>query len=474
MNKYAFLVINIFALFVIISSKNDLKYLDLEFERNLTLGDSFTPEEFYKHNFYNQIFVKMKVGSEKQEIPFYLYLRQYSFSIQSANSNDKEVKGIYNELKSGTYKLIESQSFNNKDYNADDLFKVDVSEDVFYINDISPTMLFYLSKENYAASHITEGGKIGLDFSRHDFKNDSLNFINYLKKKNLISTYYFSIIYDSKELNNDKWHLYIGALLHDINGKRYSNNSLSITSSTSFEWAFTFRHILFGDKIIDTQIESHLYPEFGFISGNEKFFDALNNSGLWSEYFNKNEKCHTYKFQISDFESYYIYRFNFQFTAYYCDKDVDVDKLIPKNITFRDFILGYDLVLNNKDIWIEKNGYKFLLILKYSGTENIWIFGAPFFKKFHMTFNPDLKQLGVYTYVDYNAEEDDNHGGNNLISVYIIIISVLLILSGVLAFFLIKIYVNHPRKKRANELLDDNFEYKINENAQNEIIRNEE
>lgn len=92
-----------------------------------------------------------------------------------------------------------------------------------------------------------------------------------MKKKILISTYYFSIIYDSNELNNDKGHLYIGSLLHDINGNRYSNNSLSTTSSTSYEWAFTLRNILFGDKIIDSQIESYLYPEFGFISGNEKF-----------------------------------------------------------------------------------------------------------------------------------------------------------------------------------------------------------
>ena len=43
---------------------------------------------------------------------------------------------------------------------------------------------------------------------------------------------------------------------------------------------------------------------------------------------------------------------------------------------------------------------------------------------------------------------------------YICIISVLVVLVGVLLFVLIRIYVYKPRKKRANELLDDNYEYR--------------
>jgi hypothetical protein len=46
----------------------------------------------------------------------------------------------------------------------------------------------------------------------------------------------------------------------------------------------------------------------------------------------------------------------------------------------------------------------------------------------------------------------------------------LIFIVGLLAFFLIRIYINKPRKKRANELLDDNFEYKEGENNENKII----
>ena len=87
MKKYAYLLINVFALFVIISPEDDktkLKFLKFSFNRNITFKVS-SPEEFYKTNFYNQIYVNMEIGSEKIKIPFYLYLKQYSLQIQSAN-----------------------------------------------------------------------------------------------------------------------------------------------------------------------------------------------------------------------------------------------------------------------------------------------------------------------------------------------------------------------------------------------------
>ena len=70
------------ALFILIKAKtilnliekNSKKYLEFSFNRNLTISSSMLPAELFKSLFYNQIYIKIKIGSEKIEIPFYLYL----------------------------------------------------------------------------------------------------------------------------------------------------------------------------------------------------------------------------------------------------------------------------------------------------------------------------------------------------------------------------------------------------------------
>ena len=88
--------------------------------------------------------------------------------------------------------------------------------------------------------------------------------------------------------------------------------------------------------------------------------------------------------------------------------------------------------------------------------------------------------MGVYTKVNYDykePEKDDIDDKNSNTVLYICIISVLVVLVGVLLFVLIRVYIYKPRKKRANELLDDNFEYKEQTNngeEENKIIPSEE
>ena len=335
-------------------------------------------------------------------------------------------------------------------------------------------MKFYLSIENYDAAHITEGGKIGLDLDSSDIIVDkNMNFVYYLAEKKYISSYNFSILYDSNIFNEYKGKLYIGADPHKILNIAIDKQDLKTAYRAQDEWAFLFNDIFFDDKIIQQGAVAQLYPEFGFISGHANFFNELKKSPRWSEYFNKTKKCHTHSFYIKDFESYEFYRFSSLFTGYYCDKDVDINDITPENITFRSIDLEYDFVLNRNDIWIEKNGYKYFLILSAALEQVDWIFGAPFFKKYQLTFNLDSKQIGVYTNINFNKKEKPEESSNQYI-IYICIIAGLVVLSGMLSFFLIRLYVYLPRKKRANELLDDDFEYKTNENQDNKIVPDDE
>ena len=480
MKKYAYLLINVFALFVIISPEDDktkLKFLKFSFNRNITLKDS-SPEEFYKTNFYNQIYVNMEIGSEKIKIPFYLYLKQYSLQIQSANSKDRQVKGLFDESKDNKYTNISSikLDYNKQSYDGDDLAEGIISKDIFYFdNDQNSIIQFILSIQNFPSSHITVGGKIGFDITSESIKDNNLSFVRFLKNNKIISSDCFSILYDSPEFNCDKGVLYIGASPHQIDNQRYKETDYNKTYSDGYEWEFQNFRAFFGNKGSQSGLSVDLYPEFGLIIGNQKYFEVLNNSGQWFEYFNKNEKCHQYEFQIDDFEYYESFKFSSKYTGYYCNKDLDIDKLVPENITFSDNDLKINFTLNNKDIWVEKGEYKYFLILSSLNLQQSWILGAPFFKKFHMNFNLGSKEIGVYTSVNFNSE--NTPGSYNTFVLYIIIISILIILCGVLSFFLIRIYAYLPRKKRANELLDEDYEYNPQgneKNTKNEIIPNEE
>ena len=120
----------------------NLKYLEYSFKRNLTLNNSLEPEEFFKTYFYNQLYINIIVGSKKKEIPFYFFLQEYPFAIQSANIAESQVKGIYNESESTTFTpgSIVEPFFG-------DIEKAIYSKDNFYFNNNKNSSInFYLCK----------------------------------------------------------------------------------------------------------------------------------------------------------------------------------------------------------------------------------------------------------------------------------------------------------------------------------------
>ena len=248
MGKFHLLLFELSLLYSLICSLNEeqndnktIKYLKFPFKRNLTLNNSMTPKQFFSTIIYNQIYIDLIVGSNKQKIPFYLYLQQYHLVLQSSNAQKGEVKGIYDESKSTTYKAIEEET----NFKYDDLVKGILSNDDFYFDSKPSNIPFYLSIENYALSHITEGGKIGFKYWDKDEqpkKFQNLSFVKSLKNLGLISSYDFSFIYDSNDLNEDTGTLCIGALLHDIDENKYN----------LFYWIFNQNMILIVPNLMMT------------------------------------------------------------------------------------------------------------------------------------------------------------------------------------------------------------------------------
>ena len=440
------------------TDENKINYLEFPFKRNLSINDTSNPNIVIKNLFYNQIYINISIGSLKREIPFYIYLQQYANVVQSGNVIDSQVKGLFNESLSETYKIIKQcDSFVNGDMN-----KGILSLDKFFINNIFSNFTFYLSKQNRLFSHITEGGKIGFKlFKSYDESLDTC-FIKNLKKNNLISSSIFLLKYDS---NKNSGKLIIGAFPHSYDKLHYKEEyfiSDHIEKDyVPMYWVFKFDEIKINDEIIEkNNKEIYFYYELGFIIGSYGFFQKLKNKDSFKYYFENNTKCFKTKLTINDLETNeYKQNIKGDYFVYYCDKDTDVKKLNISTISFVKKSMNYIFYFDENDLWIEKGNYKYFIILERNVYNSGWCFGKPFFEKYSMIFDYDNSQIGLYTKILNDKSDDKNDLGKNNIILYILVIIGLLIIIGFLVFWLIKCYINLPRKKRANELIDENFEY---------------
>ena len=76
-----------------------------------------------------------------------------------------------------------------------------------------------------------------------------------------------------------------------------------------------------------------------------------------------------------------------------------------------------------------------------------------------MIFDYDNKKIGLYSKIfSDNDVNDDKNSGQNIIIYILIILGLSIIIVG-LIFLIIKIYKKFPKKKKANELIDDNYVY---------------
>ena len=126
-------------------------------------------------------------------------------------------------------------------------------------------------------------------------------------------------------------------------------------------------------------------------------------------------------------------------------------------------MLNYSFHFTSEDLWGEKNGFKYLKIIKQKYNNEYWFLGKPFFEKYQLVFDYDNKKIGLYSKIfsDNDINEDKNNGHNIIIYV-LIIIGLSIIIVG-LIFLIIKIYKKFPKKKKANELIDDNYVYESTE-----------
>ena len=115
-----------------------------------------------------------------------------------------------------------------------------------------------------------------------------------------------------------------------------------------------------------------------------------------------------------------------------------------------------------------------MIYLRKLTNNKIWKLGQIFLKKYQMIFDYDSKTIGFYDKNDNNIEITNRYNNstntkkeNIKSSIVKNIIQYLIFFIIILITFYLGMKIKESRKKRANELKDDDFEYSSHNNINN-------
>ena len=414
------------------------------------------------HNILVQrLYATIELGSPKQVIQIPIEFETNDFYISKSETKINDEK----------YKMFKLEHFEEKSSNS--LEYLD-EEDVYYgVNFLLGTRAkdyFYFGNkkvelEFYLADHLAETlpGELGLQLNvisdlNTAFDTIEKSFLKILKNKKLTSNYVYSIIYKNKNyinFNNDQidGYLYIGDYLHNID-KKYDYSRL--TSIPAFIFQNIVRTEFLMNKLIiyrnnnpkdiineiklnRNYLRVNLDYNYGGIIGSEIIRPYL------EEYlFTKKNNCYKDTFNYKN-----------KFYFYYCENNPSKIKNIKDNFptlqfTHQDF--NYDFIIKGDELFIEKDGYIFCLMVFDDYKRYEWKFGRPFLNKYIFMVDQEAKKVLFYS-VEDNVKIT---GIKKATSVFIIVI--LMIIFSFLGFILArKIYRIH--KKKHSNIIEDDFEY---------------
>lgn len=303
--------------------------------------------------------------------------------------------------------------------------------------------------------------EIGIQINQE--KKTWSKFIKQLKDKELINSYTITLNY-SEGLGG---YFYIGEYPHEYEPNNYKETELMTTYAIPKKSFSQFRIIMENiyieiNKTIQFQIhlnEVYFHLESGLIECPTEYYNII-KSIFFEKYLNKSI-CKE-KSMIYDLNSY---------NMIICEDDNFFDIKSFPSLHFYHSELKYDFILNYNNLFEEKNNKLYFLIIHSSFSGGYWKLGKPFLKKYRITLNLDAKSINFYNIYNKNNNEDDIRHNyikekNKNIILLVICLALFAILL-VIVIFLIK-KMKGERKRRANELKDDGYEYKNSDDDINE------
>ena len=475
MNYLPLLFILIILLFKKCFTNDDKKYILLPFtiqQEKIDISQKYDSIIFIQNNFYRNITFDFYIGNPPQKVnsiilndnlcfefkiekDLYSYNNFFSYINNKYTPNDSSSFSILNkELRwnKGTYYTLGSDIFkfgnNEESFNLSFLFNKTDKESI----DIDR-----IKNQKYIA-------KFGFNIFTSYSGNECPNFIVDIKGKARLNKYLIS--YEFIDDNNG--YLVIGDELYNYNPKIYHESQYISIYTNDNNCPIKYSKGIIIDEINNKNIilnRTSLYIEYdlGVIIGTNQYKQIIDEI-FFNKLFSKNI-CQIKTVNLNSSNKYYIYS---------CKEENLNLKKFPK-IIFISKILTFNFEFSYNDLFSKKiNGiYYFLILFKANNKNNDtnikenWKMGKPFYKKYNFTFNLDARMLGFYNpNYDFEIEEEIN-GDNNIekndnntwkIVIFCVLGFIILALLMFLSFYF-GMKLKEGRKKRANELKDDNYEY---------------
>ena len=466
-NKFIILILFRFSLNMIVFPFNQV----LINKNGLLTKDSpeYNGTHFATDYFKTKLYTQMKIGNPYQKVKVLLSSETCAIKIGKSKNcvYDDEYLSYYNRNKSKDFTFTPLYSMPDKE--CYDEIGSTATDTIYAYTDIK------LENE-------TQFKKMG--FFLGSDTNDKLCGIIGLEMDNIICQRIYNIVKHSKSreyTNNYKFLLkykniyeglfIIGAELKDVVENYDDKNNFMTKLSTRvgvYRWGIEITKLIIGEKnhTIDYSIPAEINNDLSFIVSGSQNFPHFNNS-FFMDYFNKGICI------INLYDNNPELKISEKYNVIECDKEKfgknDLIQFPKLYIYIGDYYQNKKFSLDYNDLFTEtKYKYFFNIIFDKNPSSKIKL-GKIFLKKYPINFNLDSKMIEIYNgYYQEDIEENNknendikkNNNANNItIYLYIIIIFFAITITGILGYFLGK-YLNKIRKKRANELIDeDEYEY---------------
>ena len=438
------------------------------------------------YNEYNNIkdflsidstFTTLEIGTPPQKVNFFFNLNHTKINLTDIGCKDNN---LYYRNNSKTFKIVyeleeEFQSYNTKYLVIDSLYfpnNINISQ----ILKIKEYPLYYSS--DITNNHSRLCGNIGLSVKQYELYMEEpyqiKYYTDYIKSMGADQDDDFSFFY----YNNQDYLIY-GIFLHlefkdifkEVRNIAYIHTIIKGFDYTS-KWEIKMKEYYYNDiHTKDNSILFEINPLFEFIVGTNDYNININND-FFKSYINKNI-CSL--------------RIINSFTIYECNRNKFGKSDIIKfpTLHFTNIDINHIFEMTGEDLFIELNNiYYFKIIFPEKNTESKrWILGKIFLRKYNARFCPSSRMIGFYikpnggavnkTQIKEEKKIEEKINNNNKESFfsteifgYIKIIIIALIFTCLGLYIGKKIFF--PRRKRANELIDDYYQYDSKSNKNND------
>lgn len=427
------------------------------------IKDDYSPETFVNSNF-NKYYTLINIGNPPQLTEAQLncgiadlflsekicLTEHYFNKNKSISLNQTFINKPKNQFESFKIYSKDTIKFKKYDTNLKDLIEIELN---------NYTFLYQTENDDVKSLNKNEKGKacasLGLKIMCSSNNFYCRPFLDVLRDNKLINSKNFFINYYKEEINGYDAEIIIGEYPHDLYPSKYNLNKYYRSRADISDiynipdWVINFQNYFYNNN--GTKINFYLTRIKEYMQVNFTF-DIENIIGI-NEYLYQ-IKIHYFNNHLDECQ---INLIQGRYTIITCDinfKENDFPSLYFENIE-----ANYTLELTYRDLFRIRGNKKYFLIIfdKYNIVP--WRFGKLFMQKYLFNFEADNKMIGFYIPEEKSEEDRKNIDDEENKNINWILWVCIIIITGIVCFLIGTFFFTKKRKKRANEMDDDNYDY---------------